>query len=85
MLRLDAAGRLPQVGRWNTLVSVLPIKYSVEDDEEPLEDEPDELLPDELPPEVVPDPDPPLTVPPPGRVKVAPLVENTTLPFLSVR
>ena len=26
---LDAAGKLLQVGRWNTFVSVLPIKISV--------------------------------------------------------
>ena len=69
------------MGRWNTLVSVLPIKYSVElvvpleEEPEPLEEEP-ELL--------VPEPEPEVSVPPPGKVRVAPLVENTTLPFVSV-
>ena len=72
---------MEQVGRWNTLDSVLPIKYSVElvvpleEEPDPLEDEP-ELL--------VPVPEPEVSVPPPGRVNVAPSVENTTFPFLSV-
>ena len=42
-------------------------------------DEPPEVPPD------VPEPEPPLTDEPPGKVKVVPLVENTTLPFWSVR
>ena len=71
---------MEQVGRWNTLDSVLPIKYSVElvvplEEPDPLEEEP-ELL--------VPVPDPEVSVPPPGSVNVAPSVENTTLPFWSV-
>ena len=66
------------MGRWNTLDSVLPIKYSLElvvpleEDPEPLDEDPDPL---------VPEPDPLLSVVPPGRVRVAPLVENTTFPF----
>ena len=63
------------------MVSVLPIKVCVE--ELLPEDEPE--LPEEDPPEDVPDPEPPLTVLPPGNVIVAPLVENTTFPSLSVR
>ena len=66
------------------------MKYCVDDPEELPEDElpedelPEDELPDEDPP-VVPDPDPPLTELPPGSVKVAPSVEKTTLPSLSVR
>ena len=66
------------MGRWNTLVSVLPIKYSVEL-VVPLEEEPDPL--EEEPELLVPEPEPEVSVPPPGKVRVAPLVENTTCPF----
>lgn len=62
---------------------MLPIKYSVELEEpDPLEDEPDPLEDDPEPLDV---PDPPLTLEPPGRVRVAPLVENTMVPDWSVR
>ena len=83
MFCLEAAGKLEHVGRWNTLLSVLPINTSlfvVPLEEDPLEEDPLEELPEEDP-----EPDPPLTELPPGRVKVAPLVENTILPFRSVR
>ena len=33
---------------------------------------------------IVPEPEPEVSVPPPGKVRVAPLVENTMLPFWSV-
>lgn len=73
------------MGRWNTLVSVLPIKYSLEL-VLPLEDDPELLEPLEEEPELlVPDPEPEVSVPPPGKVRVAPLVENTTFPLVSVR
>ena len=72
---------MEQEGRWNTFDSVLPMKYSVEL-EFPLDEEPDPL--DEDPDPLVPEPDPEVSVPPPGSVNVAPSVENTTLPFLSV-
>ena len=66
------------------MVSVLPMKYSVEL-VLPLDEEPELLEPlDEEPEPLVPEPDPLLSVVPPGRVRVAPLVENTTLPFVSV-
>ena len=82
---MEVAGRLEHVGRWNTFDSVLPMKYSVELvlplDEEP---EPEELEPDPEDPEV-PEPEPDVSVEPPGNVKVAPSVENTTFPFVSVR
>ena len=54
----------------------------LEDEPEPEEDEPEEDEPEEPEPPAA---EPPLTVDPPGRVSVAPLVEKTTLPFLSVR
>ena len=73
MFCFDAAGKFEHVGRWNTLVSVLPINVSEFELEEPL-DEPLEELPEPLEEE----PEPPLTELPPGSVKVAPLVENTT-------
>ena len=60
------------------MVSVLPINTSLF--VVPLEEDPLEELPEEEP-----EPDPPLTELPPGRVRVAPLVENTILPLLSVR
>ena len=41
-----------------------------------------ELLPEPL---VLPELEPELVVLPPGNVRLVPLVENTTLPFLSVR
>ena len=73
------------MGRWNTFVSVLPIKYSLEL-VLPLEDDPELLEPLEEEPEpLVPVPEPLLSVPPPGKVRVAPLVENTMLPLVSVR
>ena len=78
----DAAGRLLHVGRWNTLVSVLPINICVL--VEPPDDDPPEELPDEDPPDDVPVPDPVLSIAPLGNVSIAPLVENTILPFLSV-
>ena len=62
------------MGRWNTLLSLLPMKVS----------EFEELPDDELPPEEEPDPEPPLTLLPLGVVKVEPLVENTTFPLISV-
>ena len=78
---------MEQVGRWNTFVSLFPMKYSdvlvvPELPEEPeLLDDPDE--PEE--PEVIePDPEPVESVVPLGKVSVTPLVENTTSPFLSV-
>ena len=94
MFCFDAAGKLLHVGRWNTFVSVLPIDTSELEEElpeeplddpleEPLDDPPDEP-PDEDPPEVNPEPEPVLSVEPSGNVKTAPLVEKTTLPFLSV-
>ena len=62
--------------------SVLPMNWSLLVPEEV----PPEVVPPEVePPEVEPEPEPPLTLPPPGRVRVAPLVENTTLPSWSVR
>lgn len=74
------------MGRWNTLVSVLPIKYSLELvvplDEDPLEEDPEPL--EEEPELLVPEPEPEASVPPPGNVRVAPLVENTMLPLVSV-
>lgn len=73
---MDAAGKLLQVGRWNTLLSLLPIKVT-ELEEEPLEEEPLE----EEPLEDDPEPEPPLTVLPPGSRNVAPSVEKTTVPF----
>ena len=67
------------------MVSVLPMKYSVEL-VLPLDEEPELLEPLEEEPEpLVPDPEPEVSVPPPGKVRVAPLVENITSPFLSVR
>jgi hypothetical protein len=54
------------VGRWNTLLSLLPI-YVIE-----LEDVELELLYEALPS---------ANVVPPGVVRVAPLEEKTTLPF----
>ena len=65
------------------MVSVLPINICVLVDP-PDEDPPDEDPPDEDPPEDVPVPEPVLSVAPPGSVRIAPLVENTILPFLSV-
>ena len=63
------------MGRWNTFVSVLPMKYSVVlDDPEPLDE-----------PEPLDVPDPEVSVLPPGNVRVAPFVENTILPLRSVR
>ena len=45
-----------------------------------------DVPPEDVPPDVPePEPEPPLTVLPPGRVRVAPFVENTTFPFKSVR
>ena len=73
----EAAGRFAHVGRWNTFVSVLPINIWV-DEELSLDDPPD--VPPEVPPEV-PEPDPPLTLLPPGKVKVAPSLENMISPF----
>ena len=76
------------VGRWKTFVSVFPIKTSeldVPPEELPEDELPDEEPPELVPPEITPDPEPVLSVPPPGKVRVAPFVENTTLPFLSVR
>ena len=67
------------------MLSVFPINQSVLELEEPLDDEPEPL---EVPPEDVPpeeDPEPPPTVLPPGRVRLAPFVEKTTLPSVSVR
>ena len=85
---MDAAGKLEQVGKWNTLVSVLPMKYCVVADE-PLVVPPDDEFPEEEPfeepPEIVPEPDPVLSLEPFGKVSVTPFVENTTFPFLSVR
>ena len=81
MFCLDASGKLLQVGRWNTLLSVLPINICVEL-EEPLEEDPLEELPEDELPE---DPEPPLTELPPGNVNVDPLVEKTTFPLRSVR
>ena len=64
-----------QVGRWNTLVSVLPMKISevlVLPEVEPLDDEP----PEDVPPEVEPpDVEPPLE----GRPEPLPVV--SVLPF----
>ena len=81
------------VGRWKTFVSVFPMKISELEElleeklpeeelpeEEPLEEEPL----DEEPPEVIPEPEPVVSVVPSGNVNTAPLVEKTTLPFLSV-
>ena len=68
------------------MVSVLPIKYCVElvdPLDEPLEEEPLDDPPDDVPP-LNPEPEPSLTVPL-GVCIVTPLVENTTLPLLSVR
>ena len=63
------------------------MKYSVELvvplDEDPPEEDPDPL--EEEPEPLVPDPEPEVSVPPPGKVRVAPLVENTTFPLVSVR
>lgn len=71
------------------MLSVLPMKVSLLVLVEPPEVVPPEVVPPEVvPPEVEPDepdPDPPLTLVPPGRVRVEPLVENTTLPSWSVR
>ena len=88
MFCFDADGKLPQVGRWKTFVSVFPMKIS--ELEELLEEELLEELPleeeplDEEPPEVIPEPEPVVSVVPSGNVNTAPLVEKTTLPFLSV-
>ena len=93
MFCFDAAGKLLQVGRWKTFVSVFPMKIS--ELEELLEEElPEEELPeeepleeeplDEEPPEVIPEPEPVVSVVPSGNVNTAPLVEKTTFPFLSV-
>ena len=61
------------------MVSVLPMKYCVE-----LDELPDEELPeDELPEDELPEDEPPLTELPPGRVKVAPLVENVIILILT--
>ena len=61
------------------------MKYSVEL-VLPLDEEPELLEPlDEEPEPLVPEPDPLLSVLPPGNVNVAPLVENTTFPIVSVR
>ena len=74
------------MGRWNTFVSVFPIKMSLLVDpleEEPLEEEPLEEEPlEELPKD---EPEPDVSVFPLGVVRDAPFVENTTLPSLSVR
>ena len=70
-MRLETSGKRLHVGRWKILLSLFPIKVSVDEDE---------LLDDE-PPDDEEDPDPPLTVPPLGVVSVTPFVENTTLPF----
>ena len=53
----------------------------------PPEDEPPGLVPpDVLPPGIItPLPEPVLSLVPSGKVIVAPSVENTTFPFLSVR
>ena len=52
----------------------------------PLEEPPlDELPPEDEPPDTTPEPEPVLSIEPLGNVKVAPFVEKTTLPFLSVR
>ena len=93
MFCFDAEGKLLHVGRWKTFVSVFPMKISELEElleEEPLEELPPEELPleeeplDEEPPEVIPEPEPVVSVVPLGNVKTAPLVEKTTVPFLSV-
>ena len=77
------------MGRWNTFVSVLPIKYCVELDDplddEPLDEEPLDEPPLDEPPLESPLPEPVLSVVPLGKVNTAPLVENTMFPLLSVR
>ena len=72
---------MEQVGRWNTFVSVFPMKYSLELDELP--DEPPEEPPDDPEPEPLldPEPEPVVSLPPPGRFSVAPSVEKTIFPF----
>ena len=94
MFCFEAEGKLPQVGKWNTFVSVFPIKYCVELDEplddeplddEPLDEEPLDEPPLDEPPLESPLPEPVLSVVPLGKVNTAPLVENTMSPFLSVR
>ena len=80
------------MGRWTTFVSVFPMKISELEEllEELPEDEPLDELPleeeplDEDPPEVIPEPEPVVSVVPSGNVNTAPLVEKTTVPFLSV-
>ena len=98
MFCFDAEGKLTQVGRWKTFVSVFPMKISELEElleEEPLEELPLEEFPleelpleeeplDEEPPEVIPEPEPVVSVVPSGNVNTAPLVEKTTSPFLSV-
>ena len=79
MFCFDAAGKLLHVGRWNTFVSVFPIKRS-EVDVVPLEEPPlDELPPEDEPPDTTPEPEPVLSIEPSGNVKVAPFVEKTIL------
>ena len=89
MFCFEAEGKLLHVGRWNTFVSVFPIKYCVELDDplddEPLDEEPLDEPPLDEPPLESPLPEPVLSVVPLGKVNTAPLVENTTFPFLSVR
>ena len=80
MFCFDAAGKLLQVGRWKTFVSVLPMKYCVESEDsleedppdvEPLEEPPDvdplEEPPEDEPPEITPEPEPVVSVLPLGK------------------
>ena len=76
MFCFDAAGKLLQVGRWKTFVSVLPMKYCVESEDsleedppdvEPLEEPPEDEPPEDEPPEITPEPEPVVSVLPLGK------------------